>query len=127
MSCLLIARSTATEFVERNRRRSVTVRCALAVSLACVPVAVGCSPSIDYVEERADYYDLEQQHEQEMNSERMEEFLESECDPNYVGVCVPVVDYDLDCADIDGPVYVVGDDIHGFDRDRDGVGCEPYP
>jgi endonuclease YncB( thermonuclease family) len=32
------------------------------------------------------------------------------CDPNYRGACVPNVPYDLDCADIDGPVYVVGRD-----------------
>jgi hypothetical protein len=46
------------------------------------------------------------------------------CDPNYRGACVPLVPYDLDCADIDGPVYVVGRDPHGFDGDGDGVGCE---
>jgi hypothetical protein len=46
------------------------------------------------------------------------------CDPNYRGACVPIVPYDLDCADIDGPVYVVGVDIHRFDGDGDGVGCE---
>jgi hypothetical protein len=34
------------------------------------------------------------------------------------------VDYDLDCADIDGPVYVIAGDPHGFDGDGDGVGCE---
>jgi len=46
------------------------------------------------------------------------------CDPNYRGACVPTVPYDLDCADIDGPVYVVGVDVHRFDADGDGVGCE---
>jgi hypothetical protein len=46
------------------------------------------------------------------------------CDPNYRGACVPNVPYDLDCADIDGPVYVVGVDHHRFDGDGDGVGCE---
>jgi len=49
------------------------------------------------------------------------------CDPNYDGACVPIVSYDLDCPDVEGPVYVVGTDIHGFDRDGDGIGCEPYP
>lgn len=48
----------------------------------------------------------------------------SNCDPNYSGACVPNVPYDLDCADINGPVYVVGRDPHGFDGDGDGVGCE---
>jgi len=46
------------------------------------------------------------------------------CDPNYSGWCVPITGYDLDCKDIRGPVSVIGTDIHGFDRDRDGSGCE---
>jgi len=49
------------------------------------------------------------------------------CDPNYEGGCVPIVSYDLDCPDVTGPVLVVGQDIHRFDRDRNGIGCEPYP
>jgi hypothetical protein len=47
------------------------------------------------------------------------------CDPNYSG-CVPLVSYDLDCADIGFSVTVLGYDKHGFDRDRDGYGCESY-
>lgn len=50
----------------------------------------------------------------------------SDCDSNYSGNCVPLVGYDLDCPDVVGPVYVVGQDVHGFDRDGDGVGCEPW-
>lgn len=54
----------------------------------------------------------------------------SSCDPNYSG-CVPVAS-DVDCAGgsgngpayVVGPVYVVGSDIYGLDRDGDGVGCE---
>lgn len=46
------------------------------------------------------------------------------CDPNYEGACVPEVSFDLDCADIVGPVSVVGNDHHRFDGDGDGVGCE---
>jgi endonuclease YncB( thermonuclease family) len=45
------------------------------------------------------------------------------CDPNYSG-CVPRVAYDLDCADIDGSVRVIGVDVHRLDGDRDGWGCE---
>jgi len=47
------------------------------------------------------------------------------CDENYSG-CVPVVSYDLDCADIGRSVRVYGYDRHGFDRDNDGYGCESY-
>ena len=47
------------------------------------------------------------------------------CHPSYVGVCIPLVTYDLDCRDV--PVkrfQVVGVDPHGFDSDFDGIGCE---
>jgi len=54
-----------------------------------------------------------------------------ECDPNY-DPCVPVAS-DVDCAGgsgngpayVMGPIYVIGDDIYGLDRDGDGVACEP--
>ena len=49
----------------------------------------------------------------------------SGCDPNYEGACVPIVPYDLDCADIDGTVYVRGDDPHRFDGDGDGWAASP--
>lgn len=50
----------------------------------------------------------------------------SNCDPNYSGACVPIVSWDLDCADIGESVTVVGSDIHRFDADGDGSGCESY-
>jgi hypothetical protein len=46
------------------------------------------------------------------------------CDPNYEGDCVPPYPPDVDCADVFGPIYVVGGDPHGLDGDGDGVGCE---
>jgi hypothetical protein len=49
------------------------------------------------------------------------------CDPNYAGFCVPIVSYDLDCSDIRHRVIVIGVDIHHFDSDHDGIGCESYP
>jgi hypothetical protein len=44
------------------------------------------------------------------------------CDPNYSG-CVPSGRGDVDCADVDGPVEVIGDDIYGLDPDGDGEAC----
>jgi endonuclease YncB( thermonuclease family) len=38
--------------------------------------------------------------------------------------CVPPAPPDLDCADVDGPVRITGDDPHGFDADGDGIGCD---
>jgi shikimate kinase len=54
-----------------------------------------------------------------------------DCDPNYAGACVPIAS-DVDCAGgsgdgpayVQGPVYVVGADIYGLDRDGDGIACE---
>ena len=45
------------------------------------------------------------------------------CDPNY-DPCIPPYPPDLDCADVDGPIRVLGDDPHGFDADGDGIGCD---
>jgi hypothetical protein len=52
------------------------------------------------------------------------------CNPNY-DPCVPIAS-DVDCAGgrgngpayVSGPVQVVGTDVYGLDRDRDGVGCD---
>jgi resuscitation-promoting factor RpfB len=57
--------------------------------------------------------------------------VKSNCDPNYSGACVPIAS-DVDCAGgsgngpayVGGPVYVVGSDIYGLDRDGDGIVCE---
>lgn len=48
----------------------------------------------------------------------------AKCDPAYTGTCVPPSTTDLDCADIDGSVEIVGTDRHRFDGDGDGSGCE---
>ncbi|WP_223948292.1 hypothetical protein [Arthrobacter sp. NtRootA1] len=57
--------------------------------------------------------------------------VQSGCDPNYAGACVPIAS-DVDCAGgkgngpayVRGPVTVVGSDIYGLDNDHDGIGCE---
>lgn len=49
------------------------------------------------------------------------------CDPNYLG-CVPPYPPDLDCRDIKrmglAPIRVIGVDVHKFDGDGDGIGCD---
>ena len=55
----------------------------------------------------------------------------TKCDKNYSGGCVPIA-ADVDCLGgsgngpkfVRGPVYVVGYDTYGLDRDKDGIGCE---
>jgi hypothetical protein len=46
------------------------------------------------------------------------------CDPCYPGVCIPKVNYDLDCKDVNYCRFKVTCDPHGFDGDNDGFGCE---
>ena len=47
------------------------------------------------------------------------------CDPNYPGVCIAPYPPDLNCADVPYANFkVTGSDPHGFDGNRDGVGCE---
>lgn len=49
------------------------------------------------------------------------------CDPNYEG-CIPPYPPDLDCTDMKrmglAPIRVTGTDVHKFDGDGDGVGCD---
>ncbi len=56
-----------------------------------------------------------------------EMIVESEinCDPSYPTVCIPPWPPDLDCGEIRYTNFeVLPDDPHGFDRDKDGIGCE---
>ncbi len=49
----------------------------------------------------------------------------SNCDPSYPTVCIPRFPPDLDCGEIRFRRFqVTGRDPHGFDRDRNGIGCE---
>lgn len=47
------------------------------------------------------------------------------CSPSYPGVCIPPPPPDLDCGQISFRRFVVlPPDPHGFDGDKDGIGCE---
>ena len=49
----------------------------------------------------------------------------SNCDPSYPTVCIPPYPPDLDCGEISYKRFkVLQPDPHGFDRDKDGIGCE---
>lgn len=47
------------------------------------------------------------------------------CAPGY-DPCLPPYPPDLNCSDVNGPIRVdhAHGDPHGFDRDKDGIGCE---
>ncbi|MBD1871829.1 hypothetical protein H6F95_31900 [Cyanobacteria bacterium FACHB-471] len=47
------------------------------------------------------------------------------CDPSYPGICLPLNSPDLNCGDIPHRRFqVLPPDPHGFNRERDGIGCE---
>src|SRR6478672_10025573 len=47
------------------------------------------------------------------------------CDPSYPDVCIPSAPPKLNCADITFTNFkVLPPDPHGFDGDKDGIGCE---
>jgi micrococcal nuclease len=47
------------------------------------------------------------------------------CDRAYPTVCIPSPPPDLDCKEIPHRNFqVVAPDPHGFDGDKDGIGCE---
>ena len=47
------------------------------------------------------------------------------CDPSYPDVCIPPYPPDLNCGDILHKNFrVVGEDMHGFDGNKDGIGCK---
>jgi hypothetical protein len=53
--------------------------------------------------------------------------IERVCDENYSGACVPVSTIDLQCWDIAyRQVNVIGKDVHNFDGDGNGLGCEVW-
>ena len=50
---------------------------------------------------------------------------QNSCDPSYPDVCIPSYPPDLDCGEIQLANFkVLPPDPHGFDRDKDGIGCE---
>jgi micrococcal nuclease len=53
----------------------------------------------------------------------------SNCEASYPDMCIPIGSADLDCGDIQWRRFTVlwnvpNPDPHGFDGDRDGIGCE---
>jgi len=51
--------------------------------------------------------------------------VEANCHPSYPTVCIPPPPPDLNCPDIKYTNFkVLPPDPHGFDRDKDGIGCE---
>jgi len=73
---------------------------------------------------------MEQQTQQQIGQQALQqapETVPSEniCDPSYPEFCIPPYPPDLDCGEIQFANFkVIPPDPHGFDGDRDGIGCE---
>lgn len=53
-------------------------------------------------------------------------FAQRNCDRSYPDFCIAPPPPDLDCSDIPQKGFtVLPPDPHRFDRDKDGIGCEP--
>jgi len=50
---------------------------------------------------------------------------QNQCDSSYPDFCIPPYSADLDCNQVPYQNFrVLSPDRHGFDQDRDGIGCE---
>lgn len=57
--------------------------------------------------------------------EDLDQYAEDACDPAYPTVCIASPPPVLACSNIKYRRFLVlRPDPHGFDRDRDGIGCE---
>ena len=58
-------------------------------------------------------------------SESIPEPSQSDCDVSYPDFCIPSSPPDLNCGDVTQKKFtVIQPDPHGFDGDKDGIGCE---
>jgi PKD repeat protein len=63
--------------------------------------------------------------EEEQLTEEMPEEEETTCDPSYPNICIPPPPPILSCDDVEASNFEVRPpDLHHFDADNDGVGCE---
>jgi hypothetical protein len=65
------------------------------------------------------------QGDNEENGPALRQPSQQDCDPSYPEACIASPPPDLNCGDISATnLKVLPPDPHGFDRDRDGIGCE---
>lgn len=73
----------------------------------------------------ADSYYSPPSYEQPKYTPPSSQTTQPSCDPHYPTVCIPTYPPDLDCGEISYANFeVLQPDPHGFDGDKDGIGCE---
>lgn len=88
------------------------------------PVAIAPSPSPTPIEEVEPEESPDPGLDEEFDYDGDPPY-EDNCDPSYPDFCLPLGSADLDCGEVDFTEFTVFQpDPHGFDRDKDGVGCE---
>lgn len=70
-------------------------------------------------------WDFRHRAAQRATSQAIQPQEQNNCDLAYPDFCIPKNSPDLNCRDISQRRFkVLPPDPHGFDRDRDGIGCE---
>ena len=97
----------------------------------CIPDSDGCPEGMIF---RSDGKTCGSQENVCEDNPELDACAETSCDPSYPDFCIEPNQSDLNCQDDDGILesneiphknFKVGsDDPHGFDKDKDGIGCE---
>jgi len=86
------------------------------------------SDSVQVTIEEGEESPLEEQPPMVQEEEQLTEGVpeeETSCDPSYPNVCIPPPMPILTCDDVEASNFEVNPpDLHGFDVDNDGIGCE---
>ena len=99
---------------------------AIIAALIVVIVIIGYaseSPPQTTQQETTEQTELNTNKESTPQQKTSPQTIQSDCDPNYSGVCIPVDSRDLDCSDFSRSFKVVGLDHHQLDRNGDGIAC----
>lgn len=98
----------------------------LAGTLLTIPALVSASGFVFALPKKEPYIKPTTQ-QASIRSNGSKAKVEKKCDPSYPTVCLNPGLRGLSCRDIGFANFrVVGRDPHGFDRDRDGIGCEAF-
>ncbi len=86
------------------------------------------SDSVEVTVEEGEESSIEEQPPMVQEEEQLTESMpeeEASCDPSYPNVCIPPPMPILTCDDVEASNFEVNSpDLHGFDVDNDGIGCE---
>lgn len=128
-----------TKFSESYHMKIIII-VVLAIIVGLVIIGGGLETIVSYVEEGTEkikqnekLQDIKEQISTTINSEIEKSDIviksisesQNKCDPSYPDVCIVPYPLGLDCGEISYSNFrVIGSDLHGFDKDGNGIGCE---